>query len=66
MAPKDYLKLRGRTWYVQVSIPNRVRKAAGGKSEYVKSLKTGDVNEANRRKHPYITAFKARIHASWA
>jgi integrase len=63
MAPKDYLKLRGHTWYVQVSIPPRLRKAADGKSEYIKSLKTGDLNEANRRKHPYITAFKARIEA---
>src|SRR6516164_341763 len=63
MAPKDYLKLRGRTFYVQVSIPPRLRKAAGGKSEYIKSLKTGELNEANKRKHPYIAAFKARIAA---
>jgi len=63
MAPKDYLKLRGRTYYVQVSVPARLGKAAGGKSEFIKSLKTGDLNEANKRKHPYITAFKARIAA---
>jgi integrase len=61
MASKVYLKLRGRTWYVQVSIPERLRNAARGKSEYIKSLKTGDLNEANRRKHPYIAAFKQRI-----
>jgi integrase len=61
MAPKDYLKLRGRTWYIQVSIPARLRKAAGGKSEYVKSLKTRDLNEAERRKHSYVAAFKRRL-----
>jgi integrase len=63
VAPKDYLKLRARTFYVQVSIPPRLRKASGGKSEYIKSLKTGDLNEANKRKHPYIAAFKARLAA---
>src|SRR6516225_2900709 len=63
MAPKDYLKLRGRTYYVQVSVPARLGKAAGGKSEFIKSLKTGDLNEANKRKHPYIAAFKARLAA---
>jgi integrase len=60
---KDYLKLRDRTWYVQVSIPARLRKAAGGKSEFIKSLKTGDLNEANRLKHAHIAAFKHRIAA---
>jgi len=63
MALTDYLKLRGHTYYVQVSIPAPLRKAAGGKSEYIKSLKTGDLGEANRRKHPYVAAFKQRIVA---
>jgi integrase len=57
---RDYLKQRGGRYYVQVSIPARLRKAAG-KSEYIKSLKTGDLQEANRRKHPIIAAFKHRI-----
>lgn len=62
MAQTDYLKRRGRRWYVQVSIPEHLRKAAG-KSEYIKSLKTGDLQEANRRKHPIIAAFKQQITA---
>jgi Domain of unknown function (DUF6538)/Phage integrase, N-terminal SAM-like domain len=63
MAPTDYLKLRGRTWYVHVQIPPHLRKAAGGKWEFIKTLKTGDLNEANRRKHPYVAAFKQQITA---
>ena len=63
MGARDYLKLRGHIWYVQVSIPAPLHKAAGGKSEYIKSLKTGDLGEANRRKHPYVAAFKQKIAA---
>ena len=62
-APTDYLKQRGRSWYVQVQIPAHLRNAAGGKWAYVKSLKTRDLNEASRRKHPYVAAFKQRIAA---
>lgn len=61
MAPTDYLKLRGRTWYVHVQIPANLRKAAGGKWEYIQTLKTGDLTEANRRKHAVVAAFKQRI-----
>ncbi len=63
MATTDYLKLRGRTWYVRVQIPPHLWKAAGGKREYIKTLKTGDLGEANKRKHPHIAAFKRRIEA---
>jgi integrase len=63
MAPTDYLKLRGHTWYVRVQIPPHLWKAAGGKREYVKTLKTGDLSEANRRKPPYVAAFMQRIRA---
>jgi integrase len=62
MTTKDYLKQRGGRWYVQVSIPARLRKAAG-KSEYIRALKTSDLQEANGRKHPIIAAFKLRIAA---
>jgi len=61
MGSTDYLKLRGRTYYVCVQIPLRLRKAAGGKWEYVKTLRTGDLTEANKRKHPVIAVFKQRI-----
>jgi integrase len=63
MAPTDYLKLRGHRWYVRVQIPPHLWKAAGGKREYVKTLKTGDLGEANRRKHPYVAAFQQQIRA---
>lgn len=63
MASKGYLKLRGRTWFVRVQIPPHLWKAAGGKREYVKTLETGDLNEANRRKHAHVAAFKQRIAA---
>jgi integrase len=63
MAPTDYLKLRGRTYYVRVQIPPHLWKAAGGKREFIKTLKTSDLNEANRRKHPYIAAFTRQIAA---
>jgi integrase len=63
MAPTNYLKLRGHTWFVRVQIPPHLWKAAGGKREYVKTLKTGDLSEANRRKPPFVAAFMQRIRA---
>ncbi len=63
MAFTDYLKLRGRTWFVRVQIPPHLRAAAGGKREYVKTLKTGDLSEANKLKHAYVAAFQQQIAA---
>jgi len=63
MGSKDYLKQRGHRWYVQVSIPAHLRKAAGGKSEYIKSLGTSDLATANRLKHGYVHTFKQQIAA---
>jgi hypothetical protein len=37
MTSSDYLKLRGRTYYVRVQIPRDLWAAAGGKREYVKN-----------------------------
>lgn len=61
--PTDYLKKRGHTWFVQVQIPAHLRKAAGGRFAFVKTLKTRDLNEANRRKHHYVATYKQRIAA---
>jgi hypothetical protein len=61
--PTDYLIKRGHTWFVQVQIPARLRKAAGGRFSYVKTLKTRDLSEANKRKHHYVAAYKHRIAA---
>lgn len=63
MTATDFLKLRGRTWYVRVQIPPNLWATAGGKREYVKTLKTGDLNEANRLKHAYVASFKRQIAA---
>lgn len=63
MAPTDYLKRRGQTWYVRIQIPPHLWAAAGGKREYIKTLKTGDLNSANRLKPGYVAAFKGRIAA---
>jgi hypothetical protein len=61
MARTDYLKLRGRTWFVCVQIPQRLRRAADGKWAYVKTLNTRDINEAERLKHAHVAEFKRRI-----
>ena len=49
------------TWFVRVQIPPHLWAAAGGKREYVKTLKTSDLNEANRLKHAYVAAFQRQI-----
>ncbi len=63
MSTTDYLKRRGHTWYVRVQIPPHLWKAAGGKREYIKTLKTGDLSTANRLKHAHVAAFKGQIAA---
>jgi integrase len=61
MGRTDYLKQRGRTYYVRVQIPPALWSAAGGKREYVRTLKTRDFSEAERRKHIHVAEFKRRI-----
>ena len=63
MASTDYLKLRGRTYYVRVQIPPRLWAAAGGRREYVQTLRTGDLHKANGLKHAHIAVFQRRIRA---
>jgi integrase len=63
LATTDFLKLRHSTWYVRVQIPRHLWAAAGGRREYVKSLKTSDLHDANRRKHGFVQEFKRRIAA---
>jgi integrase len=63
MGTTEHLKRRGHTWYVRVQIPQPLWVAAEGRREFVKSLKTRDVQEANRRKHIHIAEFKRRISA---
>jgi integrase len=63
MALTDYLKRRGQTWYVRVQIPQHLWAAAGGKREYVKSLKTRDLSKANQLKHAHVAVFQSQIRA---
>src|ERR1700745_3599585 len=63
MALADYLKQRHHTWYVRVQIPARLWGAAGGRREYVKSLKTRDLGKASQLKHAHVAVFQSRIRA---
>ena len=56
----DFLKRRGHTWYVRVQVPKHFWDKAGTR-EYVRSLKTGDLSEANKLKHAHVAAFKRKI-----
>jgi integrase len=62
MSRNQYLKKQGNTWHVLVQVPARLRKAAGCWA-FIKTLGTGDVNEANRLKHACVAAFKRKIAA---
>src|SRR5262249_54249067 len=59
----NYLTRRHQTWYVRVQIPKKLQGAAGGKREFVKSLETRDLTEANSRKHAHIAEYKREIKA---
>jgi integrase len=63
LAATDHLKLRYQTWYVRVAIPRKLWGAAGGKREFLRSLKTSDLHEANRLKHAHIAALQRTIKA---
>src|SRR5688572_10707466 len=49
----SYLKKRKQGWYVQVAVPRELQ-ALLGKSPIMRSLRTRDLVEANRRKHEVI------------
>jgi integrase len=53
------LKRRHQTWFARVAVPRSLR-AVVGRAEILRSLKTRDLREANRRKHRVL----AEIHAS--
>ena len=54
------LKRRGLTWYARLVIPPSQR-AALGRSEVVRSLKTRDLREANRLKHRALAEMHSEI-----
>lgn len=59
----DYLKKRGETWSVCVSVPKHEQTAVG-KAEVVRALKTRDKAEANKRKHGVIAEILEDIQQS--
>lgn len=59
-ARTSHLKKRGHRWYVVVAIPRKLQETAG-RTEFVKALGTGDLDEANKRKHAWVAEFKRRI-----
>src|SRR5690348_8524879 len=58
----DHLQMHGGTYRVRIGIPKDVRWAFGGKSFFIQSLGTADLNEANRLKGVYVTRFRTEIN----
>jgi hypothetical protein len=56
----QYLAKKGNVWLVVVEVPKPLREAIGSPRLKV-SLQTSSLAEANRKKHSYVAAFKARI-----
>jgi integrase len=56
----QYLAKKGNVWLVVVEVPKPLREAIGQPRLKV-SLQTSNLAEANRKKHSYVAAFKARI-----
>lgn len=52
------------TWYVRLAVPVDVRKAMGGKSVLIQSLKTGLRSEAMTRRLSVLAGWKAAIAAA--
>lgn len=55
-----YLKQRHRTWYARLEVPSEVRETLG-RNEFVQSLKTDSLKDANRRKWPLINQWQTLI-----
>lgn len=59
---KEYLILRGNTWYARMGIPEDVRHKLGRKREYIQSLRTSDRKIAVIQSKPLIAEWKNAIH----
>tara|TARA_R110002153_G_scaffold265316_2_gene427789 strand:+ start:575 stop:1939 length:1365 start_codon:yes stop_codon:yes gene_type:complete len=59
----SYLKLHHNTWHFRYRLPADVRHSFDGKHEIIKSLKTDDIREAERRKHQHLDLVVNRIKA---
>lgn len=56
----QHLKLRGHTWYARLAIPTKLQ-SVFGKSEIVRSLKTRDLREAQRKKHAVLAELQREL-----
>jgi integrase len=54
------LKRQGLTWYARFDIPRPLRKTLG-KSEILRTLKTRDLREANKRKHVVLATIQREV-----
>jgi integrase len=54
------LRRRGQTWYARLSVPRALQNQLG-REEFVRSLKTRDLAEANRRKHAVLSELQAEL-----
>jgi integrase len=60
--PKQYLKRIGGKWYVNVRVPRTLEKPLGT-THIRRTLRTGDLAEANRLKHAPVAEIKAELAA---
>ena len=58
-----YLLQKGNRWYVRVAIPRPLWAQYTGKRHILKSLKTGDLKTAQRRRHTAVAAIKSGLEA---
>ena len=54
------LKRRHQTWYARLTVPPALRARLDGRTEYVRSLKTRDLREANQLKHRVLAELRNR------
>lgn len=60
----DNLVQRGGMWHVRLDIPKDVQAVFGNRKVLTQSLKTGSRAEAMRLRLPWLTQWKAEIHAA--
>jgi integrase len=58
---KQYLEWHGQQWRVRVKVPDKLRSIIG-KSKLIHPLHTGDLQEADAKKWPVVTSFKATLN----
>lgn len=60
---REYLKQRGKTWYVRIPVPLKAQKAVGAK-EIVRTLQTDSLSEAKVKRHQAIIDIYSEINSA--